>query len=146
GAPALEMHSDRPRPTVPSFRGASRSCRLPDGVSARLKALSRQEGVTLFMTLLAAFQVLLHRYSGQDDIPVGSPAAGRTRVEVEGLIGCFVNTVVLRTDLSGAPTFRQLLARVRTVALEAYAHQDAPFQNVVEALQPNRPLSHPPLF
>ena len=146
GAPALEMPTDRPRPTVASFRGASRSCRLRGGASARLKALSRQEGVTLFMTLLAAFQVLLHRYSGQDDILVGSPVAGRTRVELEGLVGCFVNTVVLRTDMSGTPTFRQLLGRVRTVALGAYAHQDAPFESVVEALQPSRTLSHPPLF
>jgi amino acid adenylation domain-containing protein len=146
GAPTLDLPTDRPRPAVPTFRGAVQPFRLSSRLSERLKAMGRQEGVTLFMTLLAAFQVLLHRYSGQDDVVVGVSVAERTRAELEGLIGCFINTLALRTDLSGRPTFRDLLARVRQVATEAYSHQDAPFQKVVEALQPNRTPGHPPLF
>jgi amino acid adenylation domain-containing protein len=147
GAPTnLELPTDRPRPAVQSHRGA----RYPLAISARvtqgLKALSRQEGVTLFMTLLAAWQLLLHRYTGQADISVGSPIAGRTRVETEPLIGFFVNTLVLRTDLSGNPTFRELLQRVRQVAMEAYARQDIPFEKLVAELQPERTLSHSLLF
>jgi amino acid adenylation domain-containing protein len=111
-----------------------------------LKALSRQEGATLFMTLLAAFQTLLHRYTGQSIVVVGSPIAGRTHLETEGLIGLFINTLVLRTDLAGNPTFRELLHRVREVSTQAYAHQDLPFEKLVEALNPERDLSRNPLF
>ncbi len=144
--PMLELPTDRPRPAVVTSRGATRSFVLPQPLSDALKALSRQEGVTLFMTLLAAFQTLLHRYSSQEDICVGTPIANRTRAEIEGLIGFFVNTLVMRVDLSGDLTFRELLKRVREVALEAYAHQDLPFEMLVEALQPRRNLSHTPLF
>jgi len=144
--PILELPTDRPRPAVQSFRGTFRHVALPQELSARLKALSQQEGATLFMTLLAAFQTLLARYTGQDDIIVGSPIANRTRIETEGLIGFFVNTLVMRSDLSGNPTFRQLLEQVKDVALGAYAHQDLPFEKLVEELQPERGLSHNPLF
>ena len=129
-----------------TYRGTRHSWVLPASLSESLEALSRQEGVTLFMMLLTAFQTLLHRYTGQTDIVVGSPVAGRMLTEIEGLIGCFVNTLVLRTDLSGNPTFRELLARVREVALGAYAHQDLPFEKLVEELQPERSLSYEPLF
>ncbi len=143
---ALELPADRPRPTLPSYRGARQSLELPRALIERLTALGRRENATLFMTLLAAFQVLLHRYTGQEDIAVGSPIAGRTRVEVEGLIGCFVNTLVLRADLSGNPTFREFLARVREVALKVYEHQDLPFEKLVEELNPERDRSRNPLF
>ena len=115
-------------------------------VTAGLKELSRREGVTLFMTLLAAFQTLLHRYSGQEDIVVGSPVAGRNYAETEGLIGFFVNTLPLRAQLRGEPTFVELLQRVKEVCLGAYAHQDVPFEKLVEELQPERELSRSPLF
>jgi amino acid adenylation domain-containing protein len=147
GAPALlELPTDRPRPAVQSYRGALLPVALPVGLAKRLGALSRQEGATLFMTLLAGFQALLTRYTGQTDIVVGSPVAGRNRAETEGLIGFFVNTLLHRTDLSGSPTFRQLLARVRQGALGAFSHQDLPFERLVEELQPERSLSHSPLF
>ena len=144
--PVLELPTDRPRPAVQSYRGSRHPLVVSPTVTDGLKALSRQEGVTLFMTLLAAWQLLLHRYTGQADISVGSPIAGRTRVETEPLIGFFVNTVVLRTDVSGNPTFRELLQRVRQVAMGAYAHQDIPFEKLVAELQPDRTLSHSPLF
>jgi len=108
--------------------------------------LSRREGVTLFMTLLAAFQTLLYRYTGQDKIVIGTPIANRNRAEIEGLIGFFVNTLALPTDLSGNPTFRELLSRVRQVAWGAYTFQDLPFEKLIEELQPQRDLSHSPLF
>jgi non-ribosomal peptide synthetase component F len=113
---------------------------------AKLRTLARREGVTLYMTLLAAFQVLLHRYSGQSDIVVGSPIANRTHIEIEKLIGFFVNTLVLRGDLSGNPTFCELLQRVRHVALDAYDHQDLPFERLVEELEPDRHLNRTPFF
>ena len=142
----LNLPLDRPRPAVQSHRGARQSIILSQALLQSLKALSQKEGVTLFMTLLAAFQVLLHRNTGQDDIVVGTPIANRNRIEIEGLIGFFVNTLVLRNDLSGNPTFNELLARVREVALGAYAHQDLPFEKLIEELKPERNLSQSPLF
>ncbi|WP_445304857.1 amino acid adenylation domain-containing protein [Microcoleus sp. Pol17C2] len=144
--PLLELPADRPRPPVQTYRGGKESFLIPKTLTEALKKLSRQENVTLFMMLLAAFKTLLYRYTGQADIPVGSPIANRNRAEIQGLIGFFVNTLVLRTDLSGAPTFRQLLDRIREVSLEAYAHQDLPFEKLVEELQPDRNLSYNPLF
>jgi amino acid adenylation domain-containing protein len=144
--PVLELPTDRPRPPVLSYRGATHSFFLPKSLSTALSALSRKEGATLFMTLLAAFQTLLYRYSGQEDVLVGSPIAGRNRTEIEGLIGFFVNTLVLRADLSGNPTFQELLQRVRQVAMSAYVNQDLPFEKLVEELQPERSLSYNPLF
>lgn len=147
GAPdVLELPTDRPRPAEQTFRGAAQLDTLPLSLLRGLNALSRQEGATLYMTLLTAFNILLHRYTRQTDIVVGSPIAGRTQVEVEGLIGFFINTLALRTDLSGSPTFRELLARTRKVTLEAYAHQDVPFDKLVLELQPERSSSHMPLF
>ena len=147
GAPSLiDLPTDRPRPAVQTYHGAHASFRLSASATAALHALGRRESATLFMTLLAAFQVLLHRYSRQDDISVGSPVANRNREETENLIGFFVNTLVLRTDLSGDPSFRELLARVREVALGAYSYQDLPFEKVVEAIDPERSLAHAPLF
>ncbi|AUB35489.1 Non-ribosomal peptide synthetase component F [Nostoc flagelliforme CCNUN1] len=147
GAPALlELPTDRPRPAVQSFRGGQQSFTLAPDLTSALNQLSRQQGVTLFMTLLAAFDTLLYRYTGQADILVGSPIANRNHSEIEGLIGFFVNTLVLRTDMSGDPSFGELLTRVREMTLAAYAHQDLPFELLVEALQPERNLSHTPLF
>ena len=142
----LELPTDRPRPPVPSNQGAHLTFDLPEPLTQALRELSRREGTTLFMTLLAAFQVLLHRYSGQEDIAVGTPIAGRGRTELEGLIGFFVNTLVLRSDLSGNPAFTELLARVRETALGAYTHQDLPFEKLVEELAPSRDISRNPLF
>jgi amino acid adenylation domain-containing protein len=147
GAPAvLELPVDRARPAVQSFRGAVHGFELGEELRQGLERVSRREGATLFMTLLAAFQTLLGRYSGQSDIVVGSPVANRNRAETEGLIGFFVNMLVLRTDLSGNPSFRELVGRVRETALGAYAHQDVPFEKLVEELQPERDLSRSPLF
>jgi amino acid adenylation domain-containing protein len=142
----LELPLDRPRPARASYRGASLAIALPVELSQRLQRFSQAEGATLFMTLLAAWQLLLHRYSRQSDIAVGTPIAGRTQPEVEPLIGFFVNTLVLRTDVAQQRSFRELLRRVRTLTLEAYAHQDLPFELLVEALQPERDLSRHPLF
>ncbi|HEU4712855.1 MAG TPA: amino acid adenylation domain-containing protein [Pyrinomonadaceae bacterium] len=144
--PVIELPADHPRPTVGSLSAARRSFSLCERVTNDLRALSRGEGVTLFMTLLAAFQILLSRYSGQHDIAVGTPIANRNRAETENLIGFFVNTLVLRADLSGNPSVRELLRRVREVALGAYAHQDVPFEKLVEELQPERSLNNTPLF
>jgi amino acid adenylation domain-containing protein len=142
----LELPTDRPRPAVQTFRGATQFLTLAEPLSQKLKTLSQRSGVTLFMTLLAAFQTLLYRYTGQEDICIGSPIANRNRSETEELIGFFVNTLVLRTDMSENPSFQELLGRVREVTLGAYAHQDLPFEQLVEALQPERNLSHQPLF
>jgi amino acid adenylation domain-containing protein len=144
--PILNLPTDRTRPAVQTYRGATHSLEVSKSLTASLEALSQEAGVTLFMTLLAAFQTLLHRYTGQADIVVGSPIANRNRVELESLIGFFVNSLVLRTDLSGNPTFRELLERVREVTLGAYAHQDLPFEKLVQFLHPERDLSRHPLF
>ncbi|MCU1267656.1 MAG: hypothetical protein JWM21_3974 [Acidobacteria bacterium] len=142
----LDLPTDYPRVSVQTARGAYKFLALSKDLNGALLDLSRQEGATLFMTLLAAFQILLWRYSGQDDIVVGSPIAGRNRAEIEQLIGFFINTLALRTDLSGDPTFRELLNQVKETALGAYAHQDLPFEKLVEELQPERDLSRNPLF
>src|SRR5438552_12071419 len=142
----LDLPTDRPRPPMQTFTGATHEIDLPLRIIKDLKLLGRKDGATLFMTLLAAFQTLLHRYSAQDDIVVGTPIAGRTRVEVEGLIGFFVNMLVLRTDASGDPTFRELLKRAKKVALGSYTHKDIPFDKVVEELHPRRDPSRNPLF
>ena len=142
----LSLPTDHPRPAVQSFVGAYQEFSLSPALSQALTELSRKQGVTLFMTLLAAFDALLYRYTGSSDILVGTPIANRNRGEIEGLIGFFVNTLVLRTDLADNPSFSQLLTRVREVAMDAYTHQDLPFEMLVEALQPERDLSHTPLF
>jgi amino acid adenylation domain-containing protein len=144
--PVLELPTDRPRPAVQTYAGSSVSVILGPELAERLRELSRREGATLFMTLLAAFNVLLSRWAGTSDVVVGSDIANRNRAETEGLIGFFVNMLVLRTNLGDDPTFRGLLGRVRESALDAYAHQDLPFEKLVEELQPERDLSHPPLF
>ncbi|HYO58031.1 amino acid adenylation domain-containing protein, partial [Archangium sp.] len=143
---ALELPTDRPRPQVQTFRGSQVKVQLPLALSQEVRALSQREGTTLFMTLLAAFQVLLARYSGQRDIVVGTPIAGRNRQEVEGLIGFFVNTLALRADVRGSLSFKELLAQVRETCLGAYAHQELPFEQIVDALQLERDLSRTPLF
>jgi amino acid adenylation domain-containing protein len=147
GAPEiLELPADRPRPAVQTFRGAAQIVTLPIALARALTNLSRQEGVTLYMMLLAAFSTLLHRYTRQSDIVVGSPIAGRTQTATEELIGFFINTLAIRADLSGDPTFQELLQRVRKLTLEAYANQDIPFDKLVVELQPERSTSHTPLF
>jgi amino acid adenylation domain-containing protein len=144
--PLLALPSTRPRSAVQTFNGASRMFTLAPDLSEGLRSLSREEGVTLFMPLLAAFKTLLFHYSNQEDVVVGTDSANRNRAEVEGLIGFFVNQLVLRTDLSGDPSFRDLLKRVREVALGAYTHEDLPFNKLVETLNPERATSHSPLF
>ena len=146
GISVLNLPTDRLRPAVPTYRGAKQFLELPHSLTQALEALSYQEDVTLFMTMLAAFQTLLYRYTQQEDIVVGSAIANRNRSELEGLIGFFVNSLVLRSDLSGNPTFRELLNRVREVTLGAYSHQDLPFEKLVEELHPERDLSRHPLF
>ncbi|HEV2736290.1 MAG TPA: condensation domain-containing protein, partial [Longimicrobiaceae bacterium] len=144
--PTLELRTDRPRPAVQTFRGESHWFTVPHARTAALHALAKQLGATLFMVGLAAFQALLARVTGQHDVVVGSPIANRTRREIEEIVGFFVNTLVLRGDLSGDPTFRELVARTREAALEAYAHQDLPFEKLVDEVQPERDLSRNPLF
>jgi amino acid adenylation domain-containing protein len=144
--PALELPSDRPRPPVLTYRGSFRPVNLTSGLSQKVRALARAQNATPFMVLTAAFAILLQRYSGQQDIVIGTPVANRNRAEIEGLIGFFVNSLVLRVKMDGNPTFKELLARVREVALGAYAHQDLPFEKLVEQLQPPRDPSRNPLF
>ncbi|HHP7229243.1 MAG TPA: amino acid adenylation domain-containing protein [Xenococcaceae cyanobacterium] len=144
--PPLELPSNRPRPDRQTFRGAVQQFTIPQALTEKLQSLSQQQDATLYMTLLAAFKTLLYRYTNQTDIAVGSPIANRNRAEIEGLIGFFTNTLVLRTDLANNPTFLDVLGRVRETALGAYSHQDIPFEKLVEALQPERHLSHSPLF
>jgi amino acid adenylation domain-containing protein len=144
--PLLSLPTDRPRPQVWTFRGDAVPVNLPQSLVTKLRALGQQEGATLFMTLLAAFQTLLHRYAGQDDVCVGSPIANRNRAGVEGLIGFVVNTLVLRGNLAGGPTFRELIRRTRQTCLEAYKRQDVPFERVMQAVAPNRDARHSSLF
>ena len=142
----LELPSDRARPAAQTHKGLTEFMTVPAPLYAALTKLGKEEGVTLFMTLIAAFNVFLSRYSDQDDLIIGTPVAGRPRMEVEGLTGFFVNTLVLRTDLGGNPAFRELLKRVREVCLGALEHQEVPFEKIVEELQPERTLMHSPLF
>ena len=144
--PTLQLPGDHRRAAIQTFAGTNHNFTFSKRLTEQVKELSRQNGATLYMTLLAAFDVLLARYTGQEDIVVGSPIANRTQKEVEGLIGFFVNTLVMRTDVSGNPSFRDVIGRVREVALNAYAHQDMPFEKLVEELEPERDLSRQPLF
>jgi amino acid adenylation domain-containing protein len=147
GAPvALPLPTDRPRPAVQSFRGGGEERLLPAALGARLRAAARREGTTLYMLLLAGFAALLARYSGEEDLLIGMPVANRTRPEIEGLIGFFVNTLALRVELSGDPDFRRLLGAVREAALSGFAHQDLPFEALVEELRPERDLARNPLI
>lgn len=146
GPSALALPSDRPRPALPSFRGGVHVFEIPEALTEELKRFSRREDTTLFMTVLAAFQVLLARYSGQRDVVVGVPIANRTRVELERLIGFFVNTLPLRLELIGNPSVREVLEQVRRNTLLAYAHQDLPFERLVQEIQPDRSLTHNPIF
>ncbi|MFC6022937.1 condensation domain-containing protein, partial [Plantactinospora solaniradicis] len=145
-APVLELPTDRPRPAVRSSDGAIIEFAIPQEVVEALRSVSRSAGASMFMTLFSAYAMLLSRYSGQDDIVVGTPIANRNRAEIEGLIGYFVNTLVLRTDLSGDPTFTELLGRVRAETLAAFAHQDVPFDRLVDELVSDRDRSRTPLF
>ncbi len=144
--PVLELPTDRPRPALQTYPGARVSLTLSNELSDAVVALSQREGVTLFMTLLAAFKLLLHHYTAQEDIVVGSPIANRPRAETENLIGFFLNNLALRTDLSGDPSFRELVSRVRQTALDAYANQDVPFEKIIEELRPERDLSRSAIF
>lgn len=146
GISMLGLTTDRQRPPFQTFNGKHQSFMLPEALRGSLSELSRREGATMFMTLLAAFQTLLYRYTSQEDISVGTPIANRTRSEIEDLIGFFLNTLVLRTDFSGDPPFTELLQRVRETALAAYTHQDVPFEKLVEELQPERNTSRTPFF
>src|ERR1041385_4749932 len=142
----LELPFDRPRPLVQTYHGGHSSLSLPDKLSNDLRSLTQREGCTLFMTLLAAFQILLYRYSGEPDISVGIPVAGRSRPEVQNLIGFFLNTLVVRSKIDGAATFREFMQQVKETAVGAQAHQDVPFELIVEHVQPERSLTHSPLF
>ena len=145
-APLLELPTDRPRPRTRSGRGIRLYLVLPGRLAEGLQALAQREGATSFMAQLAAVAALLHRWSGQDDVSIGTPTAGRSRVELEGMIGFFVNTLVLRTRLDGEPSFREVLRRVRETTVGSFAHQDVPFERLVEEVQPDRDLAYTPLF
>ena len=144
--PILQLPTDRPRPPIQSYNGASLPLKLSQDLTNKLEVLSQQQGVTLFMTLVAAFHILLHRYTGQEDIIIGTAIANRNRQEVEGLIGFFANTLALRINLANHPSFQELLLKVKEICLDAYSHQDLPFEKLVEELQPERTLSHSPIF
>ncbi|MFP2912519.1 condensation domain-containing protein [Pyxidicoccus sp. 3LFB2] len=144
--PVLRLPTDRPRPPVQTYPGARLPVSVPRKLAEALAAVGRREGATPFMVLMAAWQSLMHAYSGQEDFAVGTPVAGRNRPEVEPLIGCFINSIALRADLSGDPTFRELLGRVRRSALGGFAHQEVPFEKLVDALHVARDLSHTPIF
>lgn len=144
--PVLNLPTDRPRPSAQTFRGASQTNRLSAGLTGQLKALAQAHGATLYMTLLAAYQTLLYRHTGQEDIIVGSPTSGRSRRELAGVVGYFINSIVLRADLSGNPTFAELLSRVRQTVLGAFEHQEFPFPLLTERLHPTRDSSRPPVF
>jgi amino acid adenylation domain-containing protein len=144
--PILELPADRQRPAVSTYRGRTRLVEISEDMTGKLAELNRKERCSMFMSLLAVFNLLLHRYSGQDEIMVGSPIANRNRAEVEDMIGFFANTLVFRTDLSGKPSFRELVARVRKVTSGAYDNQDLPFEKLVEEFQPDRYMSHTPFF
>jgi len=146
GVPVLHLPTDRPRPLSLSYHAGFHTLELSLEKTEKLRSFAAKSGVTFYVAVLAAFQALLHRLSGQDDVAVGSPTANRNRSEVEGLVGCFVNTLVLRSDLGGSPDFRELVARVKEVALGAYAHQEVPFDKLVEELQPERDLARNPFF
>jgi Condensation domain len=144
--PAIDLPMDRRPPAEPSYRTGRRVLTIPAATAASLAALSRSEGATAYMVLLAAFDVLLSKWSGQDDIVVGTPVANRTRAETEGLIGFFVNMLVLRTDLSGEPSWRDIVRRVRAAALEAYVHQDVPFEMLLEKIRVPRAARRRPAY
>jgi amino acid adenylation domain-containing protein len=146
GLAPLDLPTDYPRPGIKSYCGGSARFQFSNKLTEDLKALARHEGATLFMLVLAALQVLLSKYSGQDDIPVGAPIAGRTRKELENVLGCFINMLTLRTDLSGAPTFREAIHRARRTAVEGYRYQDIPFEKIVQELHIERDVSRTPLF
>jgi hypothetical protein len=147
GSPVLlELPSDRPRPTIQSHHGAIESFTIGEALTRQIKEMCAGEGVTLYMGLLAGFQALLWRYTGSSDIPVGTPVAGRNDSDLFGLIGCFVNTLVMRGDLSGNPSFRELLQRTRAAALGAFAHQELPFEHLLAKLKCERTKSYTPLF
>jgi len=144
--PVLELITDHPRPPEPGYRGKWQAINLPNALGNDLRALAQQSGCTMFMLTLAAFIALLHKYTGEDDIVVGTPISGRQHTELENLIGFFLNTLAMRTHLSGDTSFKSLLGRVKQTALDAYAHQDLPFEKLVEELQPERNMSHTPVF
>ncbi len=142
----MSLPSDRARPSVQDYQGAAEWVELDEALTAGLKGLSQRYGTTLFMTLLAGWAALLGRLSNQSEVVIGTPTANRTRTEVEGLIGFFVNTLALRVDLSGSPSAVELLRRVKRLTLDAHAHGDIPFEQIVELVKPERSLSHSPIF